>query len=78
MEEKIIKADFEQGKVLVLRRSVGPDGQEVEELIEKDLPLPPMKKGIIRVMKRGEDGRMYEEERVIESPVFEKNREEER
>lgn len=70
MADRLIKMDYQRGKAIVLRTVLDANGKPVEQQVELDLPEPPMAKGIIRKVKRGEDGRFYETEEVIETPML--------
>lgn len=77
MADRLIKMDYERGKVIVMRTTVDSDGNSTEQQIELDLPEPPKAKGLLRKVKRGEDGRLYETEEVIETPILNENEQEE-
>lgn len=77
MADRLIKMDYERGKVIVMRTSTDSNGNPIEQQIELDLPETPVTKGLIRKVKHGEDGRLYETEEVIETPVLTKNEKEE-
>ncbi len=69
MADRLIRMDYERGKVVVMRTTIDENGCPVEQQIELDLPKQPTVKGLVRKVKRGEDGRMYETEEIIETPV---------
>lgn len=73
MADKLLKMDYERGKAIVLRTTVGEDGRLFEEQIEINLPKLPMGEGTIRKIKRDEEGRMYEVEEKIQVPIFNKD-----
>ncbi len=73
MADKLIKMDYEQGKVIVMRTTIDSNGNPIEQQVELDLPETPTTKGIIRKVKHGDDGRLYETEEVIETPMLENN-----
>lgn len=77
MADRLIKMDYERGKVIVMRTFVDSNGNPVEFPVELDLPETPKTKGLIRKVKHGDDGRLYETEEVIEIPKLEKNEKEE-
>ena len=68
MADKLVKMDYERGKVIVLRTFTNEDGTSYEKEIELDLPQTPMEQGTIRRVKRGADGRMYETEEPLHYP----------
>ena len=76
MADRLIKMDYERGKVIVMRSSIDSNGNPIEHQVELDLPETPMAKGLIRKVKHGDDGRLYETEEVIETPIFKKSEEE--
>ena len=69
MEDRLISADFENGKAIVMRTYTNDDGTTYEKEIEIDLPKIPTTEGILKRVKRGEDGKMYETEEVVEFPI---------
>lgn len=69
MSDKLIKMDYERGKVILMRTFTGEDGSTYEKMIEMDLPQPPMSEGKLRKVKRGADGRMYETEEIVRFPM---------
>lgn len=69
MPDKLVKMDYERGKVIVMRTFSGEDGSTYEKKIELDLPQPPMSEGILRKVKRGADGKMYETEEIVRFPM---------
>lgn len=73
MADRLIKMDCERDKVLVMRTSIDSDGNSVEHQVELDLPKTPVAKGLIRKVKHGNDGRFYEIEEVIETPILKEN-----
>ena len=77
MADRLIKMDYERGKVIVMRTTIGSDGKSVEQQIELDLPETPKTTGLLRKVKHGEDGRLYETEEVIEIPILNENEQEE-
>lgn len=77
MADRLIKMDYERGKVIVMRTTVGPDGKMIEQQVELDLPETPKVEGLLRKVKHGEDGRLYETEEVIETPMLNGNEKEE-
>ena len=76
MADRLIKMDYERGKVIVMRTSIDANGNPIEHQMELDLPETPMAKGLIRKVKHGDDGRLYETEEVIETPILKKSEEE--
>lgn len=77
MADRLIKMDYERRKVIVMRTTIDSNGNPIEQLVELDLPDTPKAKGLIRKVKRGEDGRLYETEEVIETPILKNNDKEE-
>ena len=77
MEDKLISMNFKTGKMIVMRTTIDENGNPVEQEIERDIPKEPTVKGVIRKLKRGEDGKFYETEEVIETPVLIKAKKEE-
>lgn len=77
MADRLIKMDYERGKVIVMRTTVDLNGNTVEQQVELDLPKNQTTKGLLRKVKRGDDGRLYETEEVIEMPILEEHKEEE-
>jgi hypothetical protein len=77
MGERLIKMDYERGKVIVMRTSIDSEGNPVEHQVELDLPETPVAKGLIRKVKHGDDGSLYETEEVIETPILKENEQEE-
>ena len=73
MADQLIKMDHERGRVIVMRTSIDSDGNPVEHQVELDLPKTPVAIGLIRKVKRGDDGRFYETEEMIETPVLKGN-----
>lgn len=76
MADRLIKMDYERGKVIVMRSSIDSNGNPIEHQVELDLPEIPLAKGLIRKVKHGDDGRLYETEEVIETPILKKSEEE--
>ena len=76
MNEHLIKMDYERGKAIVMQTSVDSDGNPVEHQVELDLPKTPVSKGLIRKVKHGDDGKLYEIEEVIETPILNGNEKE--
>lgn len=77
MADRLIKMDYERGKVVVMRTTIDSNGNSIEQQVELDLPETPVAKGLIRKVKHGDDGRLYETEEVIETPVLTNNEKEE-
>ena len=77
MADRLIKMDYERGKAIVIRTTVDSNGKTVEQQLELDLPKTPTVKGLIRKIQHGSDGRFYETEEVIETPILDDNKEEE-
>lgn len=69
MSDRLIKMDYERGKAIVMRTIIGENGIPIEKMIEMDIPQPAMSEGIIRKIKRGDDGTMYEVEEKIQFPI---------
>ena len=77
MADRLIKMDYERGKVIVMRTSIDSDGNPFEQQVELDLPETPVAKGLLRKVKQGDDGRFYETEEVIETPILKESEKEE-
>ena len=60
MADRLIRMDYERGKVVVMRTTIDENGCQIERQIELDLPKPPTVEGLVRKVKRGDDGKMYE------------------
>jgi hypothetical protein len=69
MSDKLIRVDRERGKAVVLRTFTNSDGSTCEKEIEIDVPKMPTKEGVIRKVKRGADGKMYDVEEIIKIPI---------
>lgn len=69
MSDKLIKMDYERGKVVLMRTFIKEDGSSHEKIIEMDLPQSPMSEGMLRKVKRGPDGKMYETEETVRFPM---------
>ncbi len=69
MADRLVRMDYDRGKVIVMRTFVLEDGTEEEREIELDLPSRPVEEGLLRRVKIGEDGRTYETEEKILIPV---------
>ncbi len=72
MSDKLVRVDRERGKAVVIRTFTNSDGSTYEKEIEIDIPQMPIAEGIIRKVKRGSDGKMYETEEVVKFPVADK------
>lgn len=77
MADRLIKMDYKRGKAIVMRTTINSNGQLIEQQVEVDLPETPKTKGMIRKVKYGEDGRLYETEEIIETPILKVNEKEE-
>lgn len=73
MSDRLIKMDYARGKVIVMRTSIDADGNPIEQQVELDLPETPTVKGMIRKVKHGDDGKLYETEEVIDIPMLNEN-----
>lgn len=68
MADKLIRVDYEKNKAVFLRTIQQEDGSCVEKEIEVDLPQQTFSEGVLRKVKRGSDGKMYEVEEVVKFP----------
>ena len=75
MDERLIKMDYERGKAIVMQTSIDSNGNPVKHQVELDLPETPTIKGQIRKVKHGDDGRLYEIEEAIETPILKEKKE---
>ena len=77
MVDKLVKMDYEHGKIVVMRTSIAQDGSPFEQQVELDLPDSRLDKELLRKVKHGDDGKLYETEEVIETPILKGNKKEE-
>ena len=73
MSDKLIRIDYEKNTAIFLRTIQQEDGAYIEKEIEVDLPNQTLSEGILRKVKRGSDGKMYEVEEKIYFPIAEKD-----
>lgn len=73
MTDRLIRMDYERGKVIVMRTSTDANGNPIEQQVELDLPKTPTANGLIRKVKHGDDGKLYETEEVIDIPILKDN-----
>lgn len=73
MSDKLIRIDYEKNKAVFSRTIQQEDGSCIEKEIEVDLPNQTLSEGVLRKVKRGSDGKMYEVEEKVYFPIAEKN-----
>lgn len=72
MAERLLKADFERGKAVILRDVVNDDGTVTQREIEIDIPVPKTEEVTLRKYIIDDDGHRREEIKQISLPVFDK------
>ena len=69
MSDKLIRIDYEKRKAIFSRTIQQKDGSFTEKEIEVALPQQTVSEGVLRKVKRGADGKMYETEEIIKFPL---------